>query len=588
MFRRLSETLATLLVVAAVAAAEPPLLAVSLRPGSSVGSQAGTDDATDGGIDAGDATEAAGDMSALPERADDPLAGDVSYQEAERLYGRKLGDLLAPPGQSEDDEPVDRSDFPQANDLPPLRLADVLEATAAFYPLLTQSELELAARDGGVVEALGEFDTRLTAFSDNKNFGFYENNRLGFAVTQPLADSGGEVGAGYRLGRGVYSDWYRFRETEKGGEVFARVKQPLLQGRAIDKRRTALRTAELQRRAAEPLLRRAVLQFTREASLAYWTWVGAGLKVRVARDLTDTGRRDLKLVRDIEEEGALAPIVRLDRQRVLALREAKQRAAELKFQQAAVKLGLFLRDADGRPLLAGADVLPADFPELTLPLAGTLGDMIGYALGNRPDLRETDLKMAQTRVKLALACNQQMAKLDAYAYASQDFGGNASKSNDKGQFELEAGLEYLLPVQRRAARGAEQRLRAELAQLAAERRFKGDKIASEVQAALAALLSDYRQVARTRESLRLARQVERLEREQFFGAEGGDVFKIISREKTTADTASLLVDESVDFFASLADYHAAVGQVPVSARPSDEKAPPAPVVPQSRRIGDEP
>ena len=63
-----------------------------------------------------------------------------------------------------------------------------------------------------------------------------------------------------------------------------------------------------------------------------------------------------------------------------------------------------------------------------------------------------------------LACNDMLPNFDFIAEASQDMGEPATKSDDKGEFELLIGFASEVPIQRRKARGKVQSTSAEYPQ----------------------------------------------------------------------------------------------------------------------------
>ena len=85
--------------------------------------------------------------------------------------------------------------------------------------------------------------------------------------------SGGEVFAGYRIGRGNFQPWFGERETNDGGEFNVGLVSSLWRDRAIDDRRFKVSKAELDIEQAEIELFLARLQTQRSAAKAYWEWV---------------------------------------------------------------------------------------------------------------------------------------------------------------------------------------------------------------------------------------------------------------------------------------------------------------------------
>jgi outer membrane protein TolC len=122
--------------------------------------------------------------------------------------------------------------------------------------------------------------------------------------------------------------------------------------------------ADIDRQIAEPNIQRQRIDAARAASRAYWTWVLAGQRYLIARDVLELARRrDEQLSRRVAA-GNLAPIEREDNRRSIVDREARVVAALRLFQQAGFALSLYHRDAVGNPIVPTLSLLPM----LTIPV----------------------------------------------------------------------------------------------------------------------------------------------------------------------------------------------------------------------------
>ena len=86
-----------------------------------------------------------------------------------------------------------------------------------------------------------------------------------------------------------------------------------------------------------------------------------------------------------------------------------------------------------------------------------------------------------------LAYNEMLPRFDFISEASQDMGPPATKSDDKGDFELVIGFASEVPIQRRKARGKIQSTSGKIVQVSEKLRLAQDKIAVEIQSAANAL-----------------------------------------------------------------------------------------------------
>ncbi len=276
-----------------------------------------------------------------------------------------------------------------AEELPPplvglLDLQMVVAAATQSFPSVREAAQLRDEALGASQQALGEFDDRLEAFTINQPLGYYENYRHGVSWSRPL-ENGGVGYAGYRIGRGRFEPWYGGRDTDNSGEFRVGFEIPLLQSRAIDSRRTAVRLAALDLQKSDPQLFQQVLAAQGDAAEAYWQWVAVGQQYRVAQDLMRLAEERVQRIQRQIDAGDVAQIVGIDNRRLLALRRSRLIEVRQRWDAAAVRLSLYYRDVAGRPIAVTEDALPEIFPAAPNALIDLPAD-ISSALEQRPEL----------------------------------------------------------------------------------------------------------------------------------------------------------------------------------------------------------
>jgi outer membrane protein TolC len=443
-------------------------------------------------------------------------------------------------------------------------LDEVLTSVRLAFPLLYAVEQERGIAAGQRISAEGLFDTIVRAGGINQA-GTFANTRLNLEVEQPSPFSGGSTFAGWRRGQGNFPVYYGDRKTADGGEFRAGFTLPLLRDGPIDRRRVILRQAQIAEQLADPIVRRARLDFLRAAAQAYWTWVAAGAEYHIAADLLRLARDRQTFIDVQRQEGLVAESVQVLNLRLIASREEALLAAERTVQQAAVQLSLFFRNEVGDPILPDSAWLPRQFLELMLPRPNPeyLRDDVELALRLRPELAEFRFRKEQIAADLALADNELYPAVNLFAAAAQDVGGARKTFTGQGPFmtdktTAEMGLAFEVPVQRRDARGRIQSSRAQLAQLLARERYARDEIAAQVQDAVSELIQTYQRVDRAREELRLATRVRELETEAFRAGRTG-LIELNLQEVAEAEARVKVAAILAAYLRAVAEYLAAIG-----------------------------
>ncbi len=449
--------------------------------------------------------------------------------------------------------PVQQSlnDFAQSG----IRLDQVLQSVAECYPEIEIAIGEIESANGKVLASWGEFDRVLTGHSISQPLGFYQTYRNGIGLNRPLY-GGGEVYGTYRIGDGNFEPWYGERETNEAGEFKAGFSLPFLKDRDIDERRAKLLTSGLQRDQVNANVDSRLLQFQRFATQAYWDWVASGQAVQVQNRLLQLANTRVSQIKTRVDSGDLAQIAQIDNDRLIAKRKNDLIKANRSLEKAAIKLSLFWRDANCCPIIASKSDLPIDFPNAISIDTQQLESDIATALTVRPELLELQAKRREICVDRRYAENLTLPKLDVKGFAGQDIGGETSSLGDKTPFQLQLGVFYEVPLERRKGLGKIQAANGKLTQVDSKIRLVSDKIGAELRDAASAVNAASEQIEQSRENLRLTRESLRLGRISF--NEGDiDLITLNIYEAAVADAELQLLDAQYKFFFYQAVYDTA-------------------------------
>lgn len=453
-----------------------------------------------------------------------------------------------------------------------LALADVIASVYRCYPEVLQAQQERARTAGLQTQAAGAYDLKLEGYTLSEPTGYYENYRHGIGVARQTW-WGGYVSAGYRMGRGEFAPWYKERETNKAGEFKLGLVQPLLQGRALDAQRVALFQSQLAQQAANPYIQQAILDAARDASVAYWEWVSGGTKLRAQNKLLRLAEQRGEQFQQGFNAGQFAEVDLVLNQQLIAERKVKVLEAEQKYRASSFKLSLYLRDANGEPMVPNRDWLPRSFPSLAHEDHISAEQELGAALQRRPELQLLLLQLQQMQWDQRQAMNQMLPSVDLVAEASQDIGTPTSSYNDKGQFELVFGVQGQVPIQRRKARGKLQSTSAKMSQLNEKLRLQQNKVLTELQIQGNTLELDGQIVAQSRTGLTAA--LDTLQRYRFAFQRGkADLIYLNLLETKATETELKWLDAQRDWFATLAELQRALALDPLEQANEVSQLPP--------------
>jgi outer membrane protein TolC len=206
--------------------------------------------------------------------------------------------------------------------------------------------------------------------------------------------------------------------------------------------------------------------------------------------------------------------------------------------------------------------LPQRFPVIQPQSTGDFNADLAAALVRRPEPRLLQFELRHVQLDRQLACNEMLPRFDFITEASQDMGEPATKSDDKGEFELVMGFTSEVPIQRRKARGKLQQTNGKIQQINQKLRLVRDKISVELQTAYNALqLSE--QIVKQSE-LSLGAAIETLDRYRFAFEKGKiDLIYLNLLETKANETEIKLVEAQQNWFAALSQMQIALGLDPL-------------------------
>jgi len=439
-----------------------------------------------------------------------------------------------------------------AADTGALAAQEVLRSSREHYPKILESIARARGSEGKVLAADGAFDWKVTQDSLFWANGFYSGKSVDSRIVKPIEALGADVFAGYRITDGTFPVYQDQLVTKSGGEFNFGIVFSLLRDRDFDDRRFKLRATRLARNEAELDLMLTRLLVQRDAAKSYWSWVAAGRRLRVYEELLQLARqRNAGLAKRVAE-GDAAEITLVESRQNILKRQALVTRTERDFVNAAIKLGLFNRDAAGRPQRPSAERLPAGFPPPDPQVTAALEADIAALEARQYRLAILENQLEAERNRIRLAENALLPQLDLQVKADHDLG-RGTRSRD--EFDIIVELRLSVPLERRKARGELAAARARLAELSQQRRLQEDQLAAEMRRLAKTVEAATEYAALTRREFEQAEQLAAAEDVRF--REGAsDFFRLNLREERAAEARVRNIEALLDYHQALVDYRA--------------------------------
>lgn len=437
----------------------------------------------------------------------------------------------------------------------PLLLDEVLASSRFHAPQVLEALARVRGAEARLLSAEAAFDTVFSANAETRVTGYYDGRFVESRVTQPLEKWGGYAYGGYRVSGGDFPIYEDERFTSQLGELKAGAVLSLMRDRLIDDRRFARVQAEADVALADTDRIMVAIGVQTRAIQAYNNWVFAGLRLKVYQELLKLAQdRQAGIKRQIEE-GARPTILLTENEQNILRRKTLVVQSEQALGIAATALSLYLRDADGVPIVPDVRRLP-DAPTRPLPRPAQPRDLVMQ----RPDLRGLDIRLKAASQRLALDRNAFLPRLDLKVEASNDFGAVGFGGPSRNGLESKVGLTFTLPLQQSAARGRLAQTNAELDAFKARRRFLEDQIVADIDGLGIAVTNTDKLVGIAADEADRAATMAVAERRRFeLGS--SDFFLVNVREESAADARVRRLDAAFRQTVARADLAAATADL---------------------------
>ncbi|MFB6248238.1 MAG: TolC family protein [Salinibacter sp.] len=446
----------------------------------------------------------------------------------------------------------------RADDCPVLELDAFLRRVLRNSPQARSLRLAGDRAAAQLLDARGGFGPRLVSGYEYKTKANKAKlNVLRSGLRQPLnLPMSPTLTVDYRRGVGSSAD--PSVATSRVGETRIGVSLSPLAGLFTDKRRAALDKARLAPRRARAQQAKERNKLLRDATHAFWDWVGARRKLDIARDLLELARRRETLITRQARAGEVPAIDSVEARRITAGREGTLADAVRAATQKRVTLATFLWGDEGAA--QSVRYAPPPVPSDSTPEPIRTAAAVDTALARRPTLRTLDVKQRQARIEQSLARSRLRPNLKLKAQA---VSYNESPLNVT---DVKVGLEIEQPLFFRQGRSDAEKAQIKTRRLDLKQDIAKQKVRADVEAAVVALRQARRRARSARRSVALARRLRAAEQRRFDQGQG-TLFRLNQREKSLASARRKLVSARIDVLRARATYRWATGTIADPYRP---------------------
>ncbi|MDN3204509.1 TolC family protein [Algoriphagus sediminis] len=338
--------------------------------------------------------------------------------------------------------------FTKAQSLDTLEYEGFLEWVRLYHPVAAQVEINLRMGDMEVRKARGGFDPLLYGNLDRKEFketDYYNRQEAGVTIPTWM---GVELMGTFERNSGEFLNPEANVPTD--GLFAAGAAINVGQGLILDKRRAALRQAQIYQQSTEVQRIQFLNGLYVDATNSYWKWSMANENVQVLQEGVDLAQDRFEFVRRSFEQGDLPAIDTVEAYSNLLNRQYTLQAAQQMLFAAEQELNTFLWNEEGEPMFLNEQIAPEPLFDENLRVLDPIE--LRTLVINHPDLQVADYELESLDVERRLKAQEilPVVKLK-YNFLTEDLGEFNSPFFENN---YKWGVSVYTPLGWRKSRGA--------------------------------------------------------------------------------------------------------------------------------------
>jgi outer membrane protein TolC len=446
-----------------------------------------------------------------------------------------------------------------ADSLRVLTADQYMAAVAAYHPLAAQANLLPQQAKNELKMAQAAFDPQLGSLFNSKTYSgtnyysYFENS-----VKIPLW-YGIEVKAGYDFSYGSYLN--PENKLPGGGLGYLGLDVPLGSNLVIDKKRAALKKAQLFKQASSQDRLSMLNDLFSDALKVYYNWCYSYSEYNIYREALYTAEKRLAAT---IKAAALGDRPYIDTTEALALVQNRQIMlldAKLRFLNSALEAGNYLWQPNGEPMVFDTLIVPV-VPDTLLPESPFI-NTLASALTNQlallnPQLQLYNIKLKQLDIERKLKLENLKPQLNVqYGLTAGKFGfaGNA-QALFTDNYKL--GVRFSMPLTFMQARAEMKQIKINIQQTKYQYVFKQQQLLNKLKATVAELDIIKQQTVIYQKNLGSYRQLLDGESKRFINGESS-LFLVNAREQKYIESQIKLTELITKYYKVMATCNSITG-----------------------------
>lgn len=435
-----------------------------------------------------------------------------------------------------------------------------LSVVRANHPLAKQAALFVEQARAELLSVRGNFDPFFTFDNerktfDGKNYFNYTNGELVIPTW-----------LGIEAYAGIENNFGDYINTEKttGRTSYAGLSVPLMKDLVVDKRRTALKQAQLYTRQSVAEQRNAVNDLLLSAYQAYWNWAKDYQVFLILENTIRLNEFRYELVKVSFQNGDRAGIDTTEALAQLQNFLQQREEAWLKYRKSSLELSTYLWRNDNKPVYLTDRVIPdtawstQNFRQYNVQ---ALTDWLTRTLANHPKLQVIDYKLQSLEAERRLKFQSLLPKVDLkYNFLQKGYGVAEGVNLNFFENNYKFGLNIAVPIPNRSGIGQYRSAKIKLQVTDLDRYFTQNTIENKVRFHYNEVLNLQKQISIYEQAVQNYQKLFEAEQLKFSLGET-TLFLLNTRENKVLEASQKLLELKAKFYQALAALSWAGGEL---------------------------
>ena len=422
-----------------------------------------------------------------------------------------------------------------------------------YHPISKQAAIQIKKGENEVRKTKGLLDPALFSSLDQKQFNQQEYYSLFSGGLKIPTWYGLDFKAGYDQNRGVNLN--PESKTPANGLMFAGVSVLIGQGLFIDKRRAAIKQAELYAKSTFVEQEMILNNLFYDATIAYMQWVNYFNQMQLFQNAINLANERFIGVKQSFAGGDVPAIDTLEAFILVQMRELNLNQAKLSYQNATLELSNYLWLENNTPLEITNQLIPPSIKQLSSQKTIALDSLNSILLGlktDHPQLLWYDFKLKQLEVERRWNSEQLKPTLNLkYNLLNDPIGGDIFSGFSTNNYTW--GVDFAFPLFLRESRGRLNITKLNIQETKLMVDIKWLELANKIKSYYNELIALEQQIKLFNDATANYFTLLEAEKQKFFMGESS-IFLINSREAAYVQAAIKLIELNVKYQSAIAEF----------------------------------